>query len=142
MKQAETKPLKGTPRLQPVKDVSYLALRDPPNIQLNVDPMQGGTVADGDKFTLTGNVTSPKGILDMYVLVNDQKVFYQAVDPKQGEPGKLKFSADFPLKEGNNTVMVVARESQDFAARKTVVIRRRSAALAQQIQGTKDTAKQ
>ncbi|HYX93287.1 MAG TPA: hypothetical protein VE782_17095, partial [Myxococcaceae bacterium] len=45
---------------------------------------------------------------------------------------KVKFSTDFPLKEGNNTVTVVARESEDFASRRTLVIRRRPAAVAQQ----------
>ena len=55
----------------------------------------------------------------MYVLVNDQKVYFQAVDPpRASEPRKLKFTTDFALKEGNNNVLVVAREMPDFASRR------------------------
>ena len=42
----------------------------------------------------------------------------------------MTFSSDFALKEGNNNVLVVARQTPDFAGRKTLVIRRRSAAVA------------
>ena len=52
-------------------------------------------------------VTEPKGLLDMYVLVNDQKVFFRTTP--QGGATSLDFSTEFPLKVGNNTVLVVAR---------------------------------
>ncbi|MGQ0505373.1 MAG: hypothetical protein ACT4TC_08630, partial [Myxococcaceae bacterium] len=68
---------------------------------------------------------------DMYVLVNDQKVFFKSAGKEDANGGHIKFTTDFPLKEGNNTVLVVARESQDFAARKTLVVRRRPPAVAQ-----------
>jgi len=105
--------------------------REPPQIVLQVDQSQGGVVAPSDRYTLSGTVSEPKGLLDMYVLVNDQKVFFRTSDSPKNEPTKLKFSADFPLKEGANTVMVVARQTQDFASRKVLVIRRRPAAVAQ-----------
>jgi carboxyl-terminal processing protease len=69
----------------------------------------------------------------VYVLVNDQKVYFKAVDPRGEEPKKLKFTTDFALKEGNNNILVVARESPDFASRKTLVIRRRPEAVAQKL---------
>jgi carboxyl-terminal processing protease len=69
----------------------------------------------------------------MYVLVNDQKVYFQGVDPKGEEPRKLKFSTELTLKEGNNNVLVVARESPEFASRRTLVIRRRPAEMAQKL---------
>jgi carboxyl-terminal processing protease len=107
----------------------------PPDIRLEVDPAAGGLVANGEKFTLSGVVTDPNGLLDVYVLVNDQKVYFQGVDPKakDGEPRKLKFSTEFNLKEGNNSVLVVARESPEFASRRTLVIRRRPAEVAQKV---------
>ncbi|RYZ35825.1 MAG: hypothetical protein EOO71_34010, partial [Myxococcaceae bacterium] len=80
-----------------------------------------------------GAVKDPNGLLDVYVLVNDQKVYFKAVDPKGGEPNTLKFTADFNLKEGNNNVLVVARESTEFASRRTLVIRRRPAEVAQKV---------
>jgi len=118
------------------KDAEVIAARTPPRIALNgVDPTQGGLVADGERYTLSGVVTNDTPQLDLYVLVNDQKVFFQTMNAKNGDATKLKFSTDFALKEGNNHVLVVAREGQDFASRKTLVIRRRPAAVAQK-QGT------
>ncbi len=119
----------------PAKDISFVARRSPPDIKLDVDASQGGLVANGDKFTLSGEVSDVTGLLDMYVLVNDQKVYFQGVDAnaKQGEPRKLKFTTEFSLKEGNNSVLVVARESTEFASRRTLVIRRRPAEVAQKV---------
>ena len=105
--------------------------REPPVIALQVDQSQGGVVAPSDRFTLSGTVTEPRGLLDMYVLVNDQKVFFRTSDSPKNEPTKLKFTTEFPLKEGANTVMVVARQTQDFASRKVLIIRRRPAAVAE-----------
>jgi carboxyl-terminal processing protease len=115
------------------KKVEWLTRMAPPGIQLDVDISHGGVMATGDRFTLSGAVTDPDGILDVYVLVNDQKVYFKAVDPKGDEPRKLKFTTDFALKEGNNNVLVVAREDADFASRKTLVIRRRPAEVAQKL---------
>ncbi|HET9450452.1 MAG TPA: MXAN_5808 family serine peptidase, partial [Aggregicoccus sp.] len=64
------------------KELALTTFRAPPDIQLSVNPAAGGVVAEGERFTLTGTVTDPSGILDMYVLVNDQKVFFKGVDPK------------------------------------------------------------
>ena len=68
-------------------------------------------------------VVSDHQLLDVFVLVNDQKVFFRGATPE--DAGKVKFTTEFPLKEGNNLVTLVARESQDFATRRSVVIRRR-----------------
>jgi carboxyl-terminal processing protease len=121
----------------PPQGLAYVARRSPPEIRLDVDASQGGLVANGDKYTLSGEVDDLNGLLDMYVLVNDQKVYFQAVDSKavakNNEPHKLKFSTEFTLKEGNNSVLVVARESTEFASRRTLVIRRRPAEVAQKL---------
>ena len=119
-----------------IKDVERPSRREPPQISLSVDAGQGGTVTDSERFVLSG-VVENESLLDVYVLVNDQKVFFQGRNA--GEEGRIKFTTEFPLKEGNNLVTVVARESQDFSGRKTVVIRRRPAAVAQQITDTVPT---
>jgi carboxyl-terminal processing protease len=115
------------------KDVEYVAFRVPPRISLNVEPSQGGTVVNTEKFTLTGTVTNVKTLLDMYVLVNDKKVFFKSASLAESTQAKFRFTTDFSLKEGNNYVLVVARESPEFAGRRTLVIRRRPAAVAQKI---------
>ncbi|WP_224366916.1 MXAN_5808 family serine peptidase [Hyalangium versicolor] len=118
------------------KKVDWVTSLQPPDIHLDVDTSRGGVMANTDRYTLSGTVTDPQGLLDMYVLVNDQKVYFKAADPKGEEPRKMKFSAEFALKEGNNNVLVVAREDQDFASRKTLVIRRRPEAVAQKLAPT------
>ncbi|MEW5738386.1 MAG: MXAN_5808 family serine peptidase [Myxococcota bacterium] len=109
----------------PPKDVSWAPTRAPAQISLNVDPASGGAVADGERFTLSGVVADPQ-LQDLYVLVNDQKVFFKGKAEEDGD--KVKFTTEFPLKEGNNLVSVIARQTQDFATRKTIVVRRRPAA--------------
>jgi carboxyl-terminal processing protease len=121
------------PKVPPLKDAELLVARAPPEIELATDSSKGGIVADGDRFTLSGVVTDSRDILDVYVLVNDQKVYFKGTPTgDQSSTHKVKFSTDFPLKEGNNTITVVARESEEFAARRTLVIRRRASAVAQQ----------
>jgi len=113
------------------KDFQSLPFREPPQITVNVEPEKGGLVASGERFTLSGTVSDPLGLLDMYVLVNDQKVYFSTVDASTPDPTHLKFTTDFPVKEGENYVLVVARQTQDYASRKALVIRRRPAAVAQ-----------
>ncbi|MGO8970209.1 MAG: MXAN_5808 family serine peptidase [Myxococcaceae bacterium] len=113
------------------KEFQSIPFREPPQITVNVEPDKGGVVASGDRFTLSGTVSDPLGLLDMYVLVNDHKVYFSTVDATTADPTHLKFTTDFPLKEGENYVLVVARQTQDYASRKALVIRRRPAAVAQ-----------
>jgi len=120
-----------TGKLATAKDFQSLPFRDPPRIAVNVEPDKGGVVASGERFTLSGSVTDPLGLLDMYVLVNDRKVYFSTVDATTPDPTHLTFTTDFPLKEGENYVLVVARQTQDYASRKALVIRRRPAAVAQ-----------
>ncbi len=122
----------------PAKDAVWTHFRTPAQISLNVDPSQGGAAVDGDKFTLSSVVVDPE-LLDVFVLVNDQKVFFKGAGPEDG--GKVKFSTEFPLKEGNNLVTIVARETQDFATRRSIVIRRRPPAVAQKLSETSGQAK-
>ncbi len=110
------------------KEAEWAQFRTPSQISMNVDPSQGGAVIDGEKFTLSSVVTDPS-VLDVFVLVNDQKVFFRSATPEDN--GRLKFSTEFSLKEGNNLVTLISRQTQDFASRKSVIIRRRPAAVAQ-----------
>lgn len=119
----DVKEAKGL-KVQPLKEADWLHARTPAQISLNVDPSQGGAVVEQEKFTLSG-VVADRQLLDVFVLVNDQKVFFRGRTAEDGD--RLKFSTEVPLKEGNNLVTVVARESQDFASRKTIVVRRRPA---------------
>ena len=118
------------PAIPKGKEFESVPLRAPAQISMNVDSNAGGTAVDSSTFTLSSVITDPS-LLDVFVLVNDQKVFFKGRTPDDGD--KLKFTTEFPLKEGNNFVTIVARETQDFASRKTVVIRRRAPAVAQKL---------
>ncbi len=109
--------------------VELLQTRREPKIELDIDVTKGGVVTDSDKFTLTGRATDNQQLRDLYVFVNEQKVFFKAASEEGGK--SIEFSADCPLKEGNNTVLVVARKDQDLMARKLLIMHRRAAQLAQ-----------
>lgn len=119
----ETRPEAKAPAVEAVE------MRNEPRIELGVDPSAGAIVTDAERFTLTGRATDKNPLRDLYIFVNDQKVYFKAADAQQS--GEIKFSAEFPLKPGNNSVLVVARENQDFMARRLVMIHRRPTELAQ-----------
>jgi len=105
--------------------------REPPRIAITPDPSKGATVVDGEKFHLSGTASVPAGspstkLRDVFVFVNDQKVFFRVVP--EGKTGDIEFAADIPLKPGNNTVTVVAREDEEFQSRRSLVVHRREPA--------------
>ena len=102
--------------------VEGVETRSEPKITLSVDSSLGGIATDADHFTLSGTASDKSGLRDVYVFVNEQKAYFESAK----EPGApIKFSVELPLKVGNNAVVVVAREDQDFMARKLLIIRRR-----------------
>jgi len=114
---------------------------EPPFIKLsNLDTSKGGLEVDSDHYTLTGTAGDPNGMRDLQIFVqheNDyRKVFFRTAK-KSGEqqavsgPASLDFSADLPLKPGNSTVFLIAREDDDLQTQRTVVIHRKQSALAQ-----------
>jgi carboxyl-terminal processing protease len=104
--------------------------REPPRIVITPDPMKGAPVVEGDSFRLQGTASLPPSLeptarlRDVFVFVNDQKVFFKVV-PESAAAASLDFQADLPLKPGNNVVTVVAREDDEFQTRRSVVIYRR-----------------
>lgn len=95
----------------------------PPEIQFDVDTSKGGIAVHADRYTLSGTVSNSH-LRDVYIFVNDQKVFF-APGGEEGEP--LRFTAQFPLKEGANHVMVVARDENEITSRRAISVLRRDA---------------
>jgi carboxyl-terminal processing protease len=62
------------------------------------------------------------GVMDAFVFVGNRKVFYKPNPKKDGK--EMRFSLDAKLNPGINVITVVARESQDVAARHRVVVRK------------------
>jgi carboxyl-terminal processing protease len=124
---ADVKPSKG-PRSGAVAATWQ---REPPRIAISPDPMKGAPVVEGDSFRLQGTASVPpssdasaKKLRDVFVFVNDQKVFFKVV-PEAANASSLDFQTDLPLKPGNNVVTVFAREDEEFQTRRSVVIYRR-----------------
>jgi carboxyl-terminal processing protease len=108
--------------------------REPPRITLTPNPAQGAPVIQGEKLHVEGTASVPPGVpgartrlRDVFIFVNDQKVFFKVV-PESGGATKVDFAADVPLKPGNNSVTVFAREDEEFQSRRTFFVNRRSAA--------------
>jgi carboxyl-terminal processing protease len=113
-------------------EVEHAFQHHSPQIKLaSIDPLQGGIQTLSDKFTLAGTATDPSSLRDLYIFVNDQKVFFRT--SAQGGTTNLDFSTEFPLKLGNNTVLVVAREDDEFVGRRTLIIHRGGTEVAQQM---------
>ena len=110
---------------------------EPPRITLDPDPSRGAPVVDGATYRLTGVAAIPPSsdpdarLRDVFVFVNEKKVFFKVVPENQTSP-KMEFSADIPLKPGNNLVTVFAREDEDFQTRRSFYVLRRGATQAAQ----------
>ena len=114
---------------------------EPPTIKLtNVDTSRGGIETDQDHFTLTGMAADPNGMRDLQIFVqheNDyRKVFFRTAR-KPGQQSvaqgasQLDFTTDLPLKPGNTTVLIIAREDDDLQAQRQLIIHRRAPVVAQ-----------
>lgn len=108
----------------------------PPRIALGLKDL----VTAGDSILLQGQVTDEDKLLDLFVFVNEKKVFYRSLENVQrndkGVTTPLK--VELPLKEGTNAVAVVVRESDDVISRRAFGIYRRpvGAAVAERVAPT------
>jgi carboxyl-terminal processing protease len=109
---------------------------EPPKITVLGLDAQGGVTTDSDHFHLEGSVASTHPVRDAYVFVNEQKVYYRAAGRDENP---MRFEKDLPLKPGNNTVTVVAREGDEFSGKRTFVVQRRANP---QVAGKADTSPQ
>jgi carboxyl-terminal processing protease len=132
---SEVRPARG-PRAGTIAPVWQ---REPPRITLVPDPQHGAPVVEGETLRVKGSASVPASaspparLTDVFVLVNDQKVFFNVV-PESSASSTLDFAAELPLQPGNNLVTVVARENAElFSRRSMVVYRRPPAEVAQQV---------
>jgi len=62
-------------------------------------------------YTLKGILKNNVALRDMYILLNDEKVYYKSL---RNTP-KMKFNVPLKLKKGKNRILIVARESEGFS---------------------------
>ncbi len=99
--------------------------RSPPVILLSGSP--GGTVQEGGTLTLSGDVRDDGGLKDMYVFVNGRKVYYQSLAERVVGPGagdSASFQVVLPLKPGDNTIEILARDRTRLVGSTTVGVYR------------------
>ncbi len=137
---ADVEPGRGARASGPLAEVWQ---REPPRITLAPDPASGAPVVDGDKLRIEGSASVSPGLpgartklRDVFVFANEQKVFFRVV-PEAGGAARMDFSAEVPLKPGNNVVTVYAREDEEFQTRRTFYVYRRGGSeVARGAQGT------
>lgn len=109
-------PVKGAAGTLPI---SYN--RRPPQIQLTEASQVLYT--DSDRILLEGVVSDNNHVRDMYILRNGKKVYFKS-NKTAANPLQMSFSATVELEEGANTILFIARESEDFAGRRVLMVYR------------------
>jgi carboxyl-terminal processing protease len=79
-----------------------------------------------DKMKISGIASDAERLLDVYIFVGSRKLYYKS-NRDGADPKKAAVEFEAPLRPGVNVVTVVARETPDTTARRTVVIRRDAA---------------
>lgn len=90
------------------------ALKSAPQLYIS-EPLGELLVHEKEEVQVTGIVSDDIEVKDLYILVNDKKVFYQVFEPGKGV-GKLRFTTKIRLEAGSNRVFVVARDFTDLAS--------------------------
>jgi carboxyl-terminal processing protease len=87
-----------------------------PNIIVDLPSL----VVTGDTLRLHGSVQDDKRLKDMFVFVNEKKVFFRNLEEvARGDHGlQTDFDVALPLKAGANSIAVIVREDDDMVARK------------------------
>jgi carboxyl-terminal processing protease len=80
---------------------------------------------------LTGYLEDTSVPKDMFVFVNDKKVYYKAFAVEKNKAqGRIPIDFSVPLKPGSNTVSMLVRENDELAGRRVVGVFRDVAAVA------------
>jgi carboxyl-terminal processing protease len=117
--------------------LKFHPMRRPP--QIDLEGQLGGRVVETDSVMLSGTI-SGRELRDMYVLLNDKKVYY-ASGPKADAPAAdavvpagfvapndhavaLPFKQMLPLKDGLNKVVIVARLDERVVTYRSLYVSR------------------
>jgi len=89
----------------------------PPVIEFEKTPL----LLPSSRMTLSGSVRDDQVVKHLFIMVNNEKAFFKS--QKKGEKAKeLTFSAEIPLKEGPNTITIVARDDVGLSYAQTFVV--------------------
>jgi carboxyl-terminal processing protease len=95
----------------------------PPQIEL--DTQSPHDTFRQEHLSLSGIARDDNTIKYVYILVNDDKVFYKSNrNASEADKPSLSFASDIPLKDGPNIISIVARDNQDLLSTKSFVVTR------------------
>ena len=98
------------------------ALQGPPVITL-VDRPGGASVKTG-ALTLSGEALGGRLIQDLFIYVNNKKVFFKSNSAPEADKQRMRFSARVPLEAGVNRITVIAPEDEELSSRQTLFVHR------------------
>lgn len=76
------------------------------------------------KASVQGSAIDDQGMKDLWIMVNDKKVFYKTFPSAANGTDPVSFIAELPLEDGQNRVTVVARDRNDLQSMQSFSIRR------------------
>jgi carboxyl-terminal processing protease len=87
-----------------------------PEVTVDVPSLVIGT----DVLHLKGHLHDPKQLRDMFIFVNEKKVYFRSLeDVVRTEHGlETDFDVKLPVKPGSNSIAVIVREDEDMIGRK------------------------
>ncbi|MFN3198191.1 MAG: MXAN_5808 family serine peptidase [Bradymonadia bacterium] len=92
---------------------------------INLTDRSAEVETQDDVLVLSGEALGRRLIKDMLIFVNNKKVFFKSNQGLGGdEPGRLQFSARVPLDKGVNRITLIAREDEERASQRTVIVNR------------------
>ena len=103
------------------KSPDLLLQNVPPLIEL--DTQRPHNTFRQEHISISGTVGDDSAIKYVYVLVNEDKVFYKSnKDASEDAKSRITFASDIPLEDGPNIISIVARDDQDLQSTKTFVV--------------------
>jgi carboxyl-terminal processing protease len=88
-------------------------------------------IVDKEEFHLRGTVEDPRALKDMFVFVDDKKVFFRYLSDIAQHDGRFRYAFDVPvkLKAGTNAVALFVRENEELASRRLFFVHRTDTAV-------------
>ena len=93
----------------------------PPQIELDSEDLHD--TFRQEHLSLSGTARDDNIIKYVYILVNDDKVFYRSNrETSETDKSNLSFASDIPLEDGPNVISIVTRDDQDLLSTESFVV--------------------
>jgi carboxyl-terminal processing protease len=93
----------------------------PPQIELDTQDLHD--TFRQEYLSLSGTARDDNTIKYVYILVNDDKVFYRSNrGASETDKSNLSFASNIPLEDGPNIISIVTRDDQDLLSTKSFVV--------------------